>query len=260
MRATTVLNAALDYADDGLHVFPLDGKVPRVRGGLHAAITDHDQIKAWWAQWPRANIGIATGRISDLAVLDLDGVEGELALTELEGDIPTTRLALTGNGCHLWFRMPPFELRNSAGRIGPHIDVRADGGYVVAPPSIHPNGEPYWFAEVEPTPLAPWPEWLCRPEGQSPSSSRLENVTPSSNRYAAAALRAEVDEVARAAPGTRNDRLNRAAYSLARFVAEGTLRGRDVADALIAAATQCGLNKHEAQRTVASAFVARSGS
>jgi bifunctional DNA primase/polymerase-like protein len=260
MRAMAVLDTALNYADDGFHLFPLDGKVPRVRGGLHAATTDHDQIRAWWAQWPGANIGVATGRISDLAVLDLDGVEGELALTELQGDIPPTRLALTGNGCHLWFRMPPFELRNSAGRIGPHIDVRADGGYVVAPPSIHPNGEPYWFVEVEPTPLAPWPEWLCRPERQSPFSSRLENVPLTSDRYAAAALRAEVDEVARAAPGTRNDRLNSAAYSLARFVAQGTLRGRAVADALIAAALRSGLTEQEAERTVASAFVARRAS
>jgi hypothetical protein len=123
-------------------------------------------VRHWFERWPDANLGIVTGAVSGLVVLDVDPAHGgaeSLAALEAEHDpLPPTIEAVTGGGgWHLYFRHPGGELRNRAG-LRPGLDLRGDGGYIVAPPSIHPNGQPYrWRSghapgEMEPARLPPW--------------------------------------------------------------------------------------------------------
>jgi hypothetical protein len=125
-----------------------------------------DEIDAWFRHWPDANIGIVTGHVSGIVVVDVDGQHGgfeSLAAMEREfGRLPDTVAAVTGGGGrHLYFDHPREALRNRVG-IRPGIDLRADGGCVVAPPSVHPSGRRYaWSAgnapdERPPAAMPPW--------------------------------------------------------------------------------------------------------
>jgi KaiC/GvpD/RAD55 family RecA-like ATPase len=153
--------AALYYASLGWAVFPLvpREKIPllsKAKGGngLKDASADVDTVTAWWTRYPDANIGLTTGASSGLVVVDVDGADGEAALA-VYGDLPLTVESTTGKGRHLLFRGAP-EIRNSAGKLGPQLDVRAEGGYIVAPPSIHPNGGTYrWASGRHPGKLTP---------------------------------------------------------------------------------------------------------
>jgi hypothetical protein len=147
---------ALGFAANGWPVLPLRGKVPLpgTRGVLDAT-TDPGVIKAWPEN---VNVGIATG--NGIVVLDVDGEEGAVSLHALErdhGPLPRTLSAETGGGGqHFYFL--GHGLGNSAGRLGPGLDVRGEGGYVVAPPSIHPQaGRRYaWDERTAPVPLPDW--------------------------------------------------------------------------------------------------------
>ncbi len=145
LRAPEALaGAALYYAGLGVRVFPLQvgGKAPATKHGLHDASTDLDQVRAWWARTPQANIGLPTGHQFD--VVDVDGLAGFMSLAQLRGDglVPDTiGYALTPRGAHLY--VPPSGEGNAAGVL-PGIDVRGIGGYVVAAPSRSENGSWLW--------------------------------------------------------------------------------------------------------------------
>jgi hypothetical protein len=138
-----LLKAALAYARRGAPVFPCepDGKRPLTYNGFWDASADPRRVEAWWSRWPEANVGIPTGERSGLLVLDVDpgagGPESLAALERTGGPLPrTTRTRTGGGGMHVFFRYPEGEtVRNSAGRLGPGLDVRGEGGYVVVPPS-----------------------------------------------------------------------------------------------------------------------------
>ena len=138
---------------------PKPGKHPRTRHGLHDASTDPAQITAWWPRWRWANIGVRTGR---LVVLDLDGPAAEHALHELEAahePLPATRCARTARGTHLYFDADGHDIPCSAGQLGPGLDVRGRGGYIIAPPSRHATGHRYrWTTSHAPAPI---PHWLA---------------------------------------------------------------------------------------------------
>jgi putative DNA primase/helicase len=185
----TLLEQALAYARRGWPVFACHtpakngcscgkadcknvGKHPRwheedLAHGLKSATTDEQIIRAWWERWPEANIGIATGKVSGLVVLDVDprhsGNESLEQLEEEHGSFPDTIEAITGSGGrHIFFAHPGTEVRNKAGFL-PGLDIRGDGGYVIAPPSLHACGGMYeWELSSHPdqTPLAAIPEWL----------------------------------------------------------------------------------------------------
>jgi hypothetical protein len=165
--AGAMLAAALAYAEAGLNVFPLKprSKVPATSDGLKSATTNVERVRAWWQQWPEANLAIRTGDDSALVVIDVDVQHGGAgSLRELErrhGDLPKTARVLTGSGGqHVYFRHPGPEIRNSAGKLGAGLDVRGDGGYVVAPPSVHDNGRAYqWMRRLE-RGIADLPAWL----------------------------------------------------------------------------------------------------
>jgi Bifunctional DNA primase/polymerase, N-terminal len=280
---SAVARAALAAAGRGWHVFPCmpGGKRPALRGNWQdLATTSAEQVRDWWARAPY-NIGIACGP-SGLVVIDLDlpdepaeddDVEGG-ALFPLSGADRLAQLArqhgerypagtyvvdTPSGGCHLYFSAPAdSQARNSAGALGPHIDVRAGGGYVVGAGSR--SGGRAYAARSEGRPPAPLPAWLGRLVAQSPAADgpdvpaqRLPVADRAEGRaYAMAALRAETERVASARPGTRNDTLNRAAFSLGQLVAAGLLPPLPVITGLISAARHAGLPEEEAVRTVRS--------
>jgi hypothetical protein len=148
--ADRMLRAALLYAAMGFCVFPCEprGKEPRTRHGCKDATRDPDQIRKWWTRWPDANVAVATGANSGVLVLDIDPRHGgDDSFTTLEasfGKLPETPTVLTGGGgLHIYLRCPSVEIPNSAGRVGPGIDVRRGGGNVIAPPSVHQSGNLY---------------------------------------------------------------------------------------------------------------------
>ncbi|MDQ3671098.1 MAG: bifunctional DNA primase/polymerase [Actinomycetota bacterium] len=157
-----VRDAALDYAAARMPVLPLNGKIPRNQGGLTNASADVLKVAEWWRRWPDANVGIVTGSASGYVVLDVDAPAGLRSLADLEkrhGAIRTAQVLTGSGGRHLWFRCPDDPIRNSAGVIGEGLDVRGDGGYVVAPPSLHESGNVYkWTRELEH--VAACPAWL----------------------------------------------------------------------------------------------------
>ncbi|HET7486660.1 MAG TPA: bifunctional DNA primase/polymerase [Acidimicrobiales bacterium] len=271
--------AALDYARRGWRVFPCHApgrggpctcgardcaspaKHPRTRHGLHDASTDPTQVAAWWRRWPAGNVGIRTG--DGVVVLDVDPAHGGArSLADLEaahGRLPATAVVRTGGaGLHLYFACTE-PLRNSAGALGPGLDVRGEGGYIIAPPSWHTSGAPYrWSARG---PLAPLPDWvlgaLVRPEPErrqlDPASLR---VGPGTGAWAAAALDGEARRVAAAAVGQRNHTLNRSAFVLGQLVGAGHLDAGEVTAVLHQAAGAAGLGEREAAATVASGLAA----
>lgn len=198
--ASAVSVAALEYASRGWPVLPLHtpyegsrcscgkpgcghpGKHPRTLHGLKDATTDAAMIRDWWILRPNANVGIATGRSSGIVVLDVDPLKGgDESLEELQGRyglVPNTVEVITGGGGrHVYFKHPgDGVVRSAMGLAGlPGLDVKGDGGYVVAPPSRHPSGRRYeWecLSHPDDLSLAPVPGWLLHLlDGQSHAST-----------------------------------------------------------------------------------------
>ena len=163
--ASPCLAAALLYAELGLALFPCKGKVPLTAHGFKDATTDLAQIRRWWTDSPDANIGTPT---EHLGVLDIDPESGgkESDLEAEFGLLPATWRNLTGGGgLHLIFTAPPMGCPSRvAWRRG--VDVRGVGGYIIIPPSVHPEtGRRYaWEVCFSPDdiPLAPLPAALAR--------------------------------------------------------------------------------------------------
>jgi len=161
--------AALAYVARGWSVIPLEphGKCPLVAWlDFQSRIASAREISDWFQRWPDANVGIVTGRVSRLVVVDIDvhhgGLESLAKLERVHGPLARTVEASTGGGGrHLYFAHPDGTLRNRVG-LHPGIDLRADGGCVVAPPSVHPSGRRYaWAAgrapdQVQVAQLPPW--------------------------------------------------------------------------------------------------------
>jgi len=161
----SLLDLALQYAKRGWCVFPLDGKKPFAHSrSFKDATLDRATIEQMFRLHPNANIGIATGGVSGIWVLDIDGEGGErgfLAAQQLETEVEETYEVLTGKGRHLYFLQPHnVATKNQAsGSLGPQIDIRGDGGYVVAAGSVHPDtGKEYKHVGIDMPVLAP--EWL----------------------------------------------------------------------------------------------------
>src|SRR5689334_13937311 len=169
--------SALELAEQGYSVFPLQprGKTPllsRASGGRGCkdATRSAVQIREWWTATPTANIGVATGVMSGgLLVVDVDGWDAADRWTVLVNEhgypFPSTVSVLSGShraSFHHYLRLPEgVALGNTAGRLADGVDTRGDGGYVVAPPSVHPDGGEYrWLAAPVDTPTAPAPAWL----------------------------------------------------------------------------------------------------
>jgi len=263
MRLGPMLEAALAYASRGWPVLPCEprGKRPfglLVAHGLKEATTDPATIEGWWWAEPEANIGLRTGVAFD--VLDVDGDEGMAALAiEIPFDAPTVDgpTVTTGKGAHVYVAVT--GLGNRAGFL-PGVDWRGKGGYVVAPPSVHPSGAVYVWkcGEDDPAfganaPIRPAPAWLLDLLKCRPAPALLPNGRPTStSAYGRRALEAECGRLALAPEGQRNHSLNAAAFALGQLVASSALSADEVIVSLVEVARRIGLRDTEIERTVES--------
>jgi hypothetical protein len=282
LLAADLMRTALAHAGRGWRVFPLrpGDKRPAIRDWEARATTDPARIRREWAREP-FGIGIACGP-SGLVVVDLDtpkpdtvrppewdrpgiqdGMDVLTALAERHGaevphDTYSVQTASSG-GEHLYFAAPPHSrIRNSAGRLGWLIDLRAAGGYVVAAGSVV-RGRRYRAADA---PVAPLPAWIARlveePVPQQGNFVSLLDVVGRRSAYVAAALRGELDNVLAAQPGNRNHALNAAAFALGQLVGGGLLPEALATAALAEASAAIGLPAAEAHRTIRSGLTAGS--
>lgn len=260
----TLLDAALSYAARGWAVFPLKPrtKEPATKHGFKDATKDERAISAMWAGVPTRNVGIACGEVSGVVVIDVDGEKGREEWAKLvgENEVPNTLTSQTGSGgMHILFQHPGLTVNNSP--ISQSIHVRADGGYIVAAPSIHPNGNSYqWIDESAPLALIPgWLFELLESRGQKPDTVRNEfrstiqgNLVKPTMRYAERGLENEIRNVLNAGEGNRNNTLNTAAFSLGTLIGSGALDRFTVERQLLDAALAIGLSEIEAIKTIKS--------
>lgn len=252
--------AARAYADHGWHVFPCrpGEKVPATAHGVHEATTDLAQIDAWWTADPDRNVGIATGATSGIYVLDIDGMDGYEAFAELAADhsapLPSALWQATpSGGMHGMFRHPGGHLPNTAGRLAPNVDTRGDGGYILAAPSVHPNGGRYrWLAKTRPPMVPGWLLRLLRKMPRERTHTPVDTSEVSGERYIRAAVTGELEAVRAALEGNRNHRLNEAAWRLGRFVGADQVNERWVSEQLYRAGVDAGLREREVELTVES--------
>jgi Bifunctional DNA primase/polymerase, N-terminal len=239
---------------------PLGSLVPH---GVKDATTNRAWVLAWWTRHPQANIGLATGHTFD--VLDVDGPTGAHTIQELaatHGLRSCGPLVRTGGGGWHYY-LAPTGLGNARPTGLEQVDWRGRGGYVVAPPSRHANGQACQWAPGRDldTPPGQVPAMLLerlQPSQLQHATSpvQLPAVTDSaSGRYARAALATELARVAGAPVGQRNRQLWESTRNLYNLVATGALDHRQVDQGLLAAAERCGLLAEEprqTQRTLAS--------
>lgn len=272
-----VLAAALVYAELGWPVPPVAGMVggtcgcrararcthpakhPLIKDGTRSATVNVGQVRDWWRYWPWAGIGIVTGARSQLVVIDVDPRHGGSdtlgLLVERQELAATTLTARTGSGgLHLCYRLPSGrKAGNTSGRlpgvgVTPGIDVRGDGGYIVAAPSSHRSGGRYqWDAHSPTVDTAP----SCTLHVQPRPSEGTDTRRAGGSGYAQRALDGELARIAGAAEGVRNDTLNR------RLLPRDPRRRRRpeparVENALAAAAETAGIPVREAARTIRS--------
>jgi hypothetical protein len=281
-ETATPLEAALAYRAHGFRPIPIyapsakgctcwlragcsaAGKHPIVRGWQRSNATERT-IRARWAAWTTANVGLVTGGQARLLVLDIDGIDGRRSLDALQdahAALPVTLTSATGGGGEQrLFRLPDHldlcAIGNSVRKLGAGLDVRASGGQIVVAPSLHRSGRRYrWLNRAG---LAELPSWLyelladnarqpdVRPLSVRPHPGRLR-------RYGEAALTRGASVIATAKSGTRNAVLFREAVSLAELVAAEVLDERRVWRELLLAARHAGLRGFEIRRTLASAF------
>jgi Bifunctional DNA primase/polymerase, N-terminal/Primase C terminal 1 (PriCT-1) len=165
-KKSSAINAVLRLAARGFRMFPLEprGKRPIIPEWPAKATSDSHTLSEWHGEYAGCNWGLACGSGSHVFVLDIDGEEGAAAIQDLcrkHGDAWMETLTVnTASGRHLYFQYPVAAIvRNSAGKIAAGLDVRGEGGYVVVPPSIHPNGHRYsWLSED--ALVNPAPAWL----------------------------------------------------------------------------------------------------
>lgn len=240
------------------------GKHPRVKSWQTAATNDTATIADWFRRWPRANVGLAMGGPERVIALDVDGAEGRASLAKLEQlyfPLPETLTSRSGRpdgGEHRLFRLGEHHdldaIKNNAGRIGmkrgakktdprpfPALDIRGDGGQIVVCPSVHKSGHPYVWTND--SPIAQLPEWfyklLVPPVETAPEPVAMPSPAVAQHdahdKYATVALERACDEVRSAPKGTRNDTINREAYSIGTLVGAGLVRHDDAEARLLEA-------------------------
>jgi hypothetical protein len=195
------LEHALHYARRGWRVVPVPAgrKVPTVTAWQREGTTDEARIRHWWTEAPDHGIGIVCGAASGLWVLDVDVADGKAGdetlaeLVERYGPLPETFEVITGSGGrHIYFRWDGTPIRNSAsGALGPGLDVRGEGGFVVAPPSLHASGRRYEVEASSPEDLAAAPAWLlelltAQPETRERTSPTTQRTDRPGDQWSAA--------------------------------------------------------------------------
>lgn len=252
MKKLDTLSLAKEYLRLGFAVIPLQprSKKPAITSWreYQKRLPTEEELEAWFGGGSLYNIGILTGLISGIAVLDADSDE---AVAWCEANLPRTPTVQTARGRHYYFRFRP-GLKNSVKVNGLNLDVRGEGGYCVAPLSVHESGAIYQWVEghdLENIPLTEFPSELLTTKSNKPAPAS-ENRT--SCKYVQAALASELAALTGASVGSRNDTLNRAAFSLGSLVAGGELDKHQVEATLLSAAISIGLPESEARATIKS--------
>lgn len=265
-----ILKTILSLMRKDFKILPLKpkGKTPIYKGGVHNATADIKEIKRVFRQRPDANYGIATGKASDLLVLDIDGAKGKKSLHKLvaeHGKLPRTVKVKTGKGLHYYFRPGTKRVRNSASTLSPGIDIRGDGGYVVGPGSIHESGATYRFVagrSVGTFKIAKAPRWLLKLAASAHNhrdavaSSIPKTKIDRAQAYMTAALHNELGRLTKAPKHQRNDTLNRCAFKLGQLMPYGLLEHSHVVRELSSVATSIGLMPEEIGPTIKSGLEA----
>jgi putative DNA primase/helicase len=158
-----MIDAALSYASRNLAVFPCEKKHPLIASGFKAASKNPTHVREWWQRWPDAQIALPTGKVNRLFVIDVDGPDGASAFAKVNA--PETFTVET-SPCHFqfWFQQPDgIKTRCSASVIAPQLDTRGDGGYTIAPPSVHhETGKPYRI--IQDVPWVDIPSFFLDPQ------------------------------------------------------------------------------------------------
>lgn len=248
-----ILSFANEYVRRGFSVIPLQprGKKPALPSWreFQERRPTEEELGSWFGSGNRNNIGLITGAISGLAVLDADSVE---AVEWCEANLPLTPTVKTARGRHYYFKCRA-GLKNSVNVNGLKLDVRGEGGYIAVPPSEHETGVMYAKVEgrgLEDLPLAELPPQLLVEKGDKPAT--ITGDRGIGGKYGQAALASELATLVGATEGTRNHTLNSAAFSLGSLVAGGGLDKHQVEAALLAAAISTGLAESEARATIKS--------
>jgi hypothetical protein len=229
-----LMAAALRLIERGFFVFPLrpgdKRPLPYFKQWEQRATRDPDYVYRWWSDGPY-NIGVATGP-SQLLVIDCDTaadnaavgwrqVDGEVAI--LGRQLPKTfSIRTPSGGLHLYFKAPgDVPLRNTASKLGKHVDTRGIGGYVVGPGSVR-SGR--FYLVVDHAPVAPLPAWITeRLLPTRPSRPPAHPRGQIASHYVRAILDGEVERVRSAKPGGRNHALNTAAFIMGQLVGSGEI-------------------------------------
>ncbi|MBE1485221.1 bifunctional DNA primase/polymerase [Plantactinospora soyae] len=232
--------------------------------GFYAATTDPLRVAGIVAAVPGGQLALRTGARSGLVVVDVDPCHGgDDTMTALirSGLLPPTAHVVTGSaGRHLYYRHPGRPVRCSQGKpgvgLGPGIDVKADGGYVVLPPSVHPRtGRPYlWVPGRQMEEMPPALVEACEPAPPAPAPPRptgpISTRTAEGISHPERLLAAHLDAVASAPEGARRTTLYGAARGVARMVAAHAI---DQADA-VTALTNAGRQAEQSDRDIRAAI------
>jgi Bifunctional DNA primase/polymerase, N-terminal len=261
------IEAADLYISLGFKVFPLGhgSKLPAIKGGkgFKDATDDQAKIDAWAKAFPKCNIAIATGEPSGIVVIDVDPRNGGFdSLSKLAGGgnlFPACPSAKTGNnGRHLYFRLPS-GLKSSKDRLGPGIDIKSTGGYVVAAPSwiaptdAGPGGSYQWLISPKSTAIPPLPRWAVEKLMPTPKlAARFEPMVTAETAHRS--LEGMARRLATSGKGQRNTLLNWAAFNAGALIREGKLSGALADHRLTQAALAAGLDLSEIKATIASGF------
>lgn len=237
------LEWALACAARGWLVFPSREKKPLVRWSTASTLSP-DSIAKYWEMWPDADVCIKTGADSNLVVVDWDGYKG--GPDEPLGPWPETYTAVTSKGgYHFYFTHPGFAVANSAGALADYVDVRGDGGMVVA------------YSPLYDRPLLPVPEpWVTERRKEIDYSISLTPANPfkPGAKWAEHLLAAALADIRFAKEGKRNFTLYAAASDCYRLVWAGALDHEATTQALGDEAVAAGLDPHEVAATLVSAM------
>lgn len=250
---------ALPYLELGWPVFPTrPDKVPLCPHGRNDATCESLTIERWSEEFPQANVSIRTGQASEVAVIDIDNEAGERWVAHINKTwkrLPETAEAKSGRGRHLYFRYLPC--RSADGKLAPGIDLKAGGGSITAPVSLHASGRLYeWAKPPFDRHLPLLPLWIVRelaPPVQPPHRSNYNRNEPPTPERLDKLLR----QVVAASVGQRNHTLNKVAFIFGLMVKDGHLTADKARDMLLEAARSAGLTKFESMLTIKSGL--RSG-
>lgn len=239
----TPILQSISRLPDTWKLFPVNGKVPLTTHGVHDATNDQTQLQTWFRDHPERGWALATGEPSGVFVVDLDGPEARAAIAKL-GRLPRTPIARTKRGYHWFLKMPEgHDIRNSASRVAKGVDIRGTGGYVVLPPSPHPDGGNYrWQPGFSPdrVPVAEAPQWLLdalgtagketnvveEEIGEGQRETTLTSIAGSMRRRGMTADEIHIALTAvnqnRCSPPLEDEAIERIAHSVARYTPEPT--------------------------------------